>query len=67
MLQYEFYNTPFKHSINFNIPLVTDLSNMFQLCDINEAGTTTNYDATLNNFANRPNTPNNLTFHGGKQ
>jgi hypothetical protein len=57
--------TSFKHSINFNIPLVTELSGMFQLCDINEEGTTANYDLTLNNFANNPNTPNNLDFHGG--
>lgn len=60
-----FRDTPFKHSINFNIPLVIYLELMFLLCDINETGTTTNYDATLNNFANRPNTPNNLTFSGG--
>ena len=64
-MAYMFYNTPIKHSINFNIPLVTDLSFMFQLCNINEAGTTANYDLTLNNFANNPNTPNNLNFHGG--
>ena len=65
MMGWMFYNTPFKHSINFNIPLVTSLNLMFGLCNVNEAGTTANYDATLNNFANRPNTPNNLTFHGG--
>ena len=62
---YMFYNTPFKHSINFNIPLVTDLGFMFQYCNVNEVGTTANYDLTLNNFANNPNTPNNLNFHGG--
>jgi surface protein len=64
-MAYMFYNTPFKHPINFNIPLVTLLLAMFGGADINEAGTTTNYDLTLNNFANNPNTPNDLTFNGG--
>jgi len=49
---------------NFNIAAVTDISFMFLGCDINAAGTTTNYDATLVAWAAQD-AQNSLNFHGG--
>ena len=49
---------------NFNIAAVTDISFMFLGCNINAAGTTTNYDATLVAWAAQD-APNSLNFNGG--
>ncbi len=49
---------------NFNTAEVTNMGNMFRGCDINAAGTTTNYDATLVAWAAQD-APNSLNFHGG--
>jgi surface protein len=49
---------------NFNIAKVTNMDYMLQGCDINAAGTTTNYDATLVAWAAQD-APNSLNFHGG--
>lgn len=55
----------FKQSVsNFNIAKVTNMTLMFYGCNINAAGTTTNYDATLVAWAAQD-APNSLNFHGG--
>ena len=43
---------------------LTEMNYMLQGCDINEPGTTTNYDATLVAWAAQ-NPPNSLIFNGG--
>jgi len=65
-MAYMFRNcSSFKQSVsNFNIAAVTDISLMFIGCNINAAGTTTNYDATLVAWAAQD-APNSLNFHGG--
>ena len=65
-MAYMFRNcSSFNQSVsNFNIAAVTDISFMFLGCNINAAGTTTNYDATLVAWAAQD-APNSLNFHGG--
>ena len=60
------YNTKFKQSLaGFTLaPTLTSMLNMLTGCDINAAGTTTNYDATLISWAAQ-NPPNSLSFDGG--
>ncbi len=55
----------FKQSLaNFNIENVIDLTFILTGTDINETGTTTNYDETLNSFSNQNVNPG-LSFLGG--
>lgn len=49
---------------HFRIPSLTSATSMFSGCDINETGTTTNYDATLNSWASQAFLPN-VPFHAG--
>ena len=57
--------TAFKQSLaTFIMTLVTNVTSMLQACDINDTGTTTNYDATLVAWAAQD-VPNSLNFHGG--
>jgi len=58
--------TSFKQSLaTFTLAAtLTDVTNMLAGCDINAAGTTTNYDATLVAWA-AADVPNSLNFHGG--
>jgi len=60
------YNSAFKQSLaGFTLaPTLTSMSNMLLGCNINAAGTTTNYDATLISWAAQ-NPPNSLSFNGG--
>jgi len=56
----------FKQSLaTLSLASATNLSLMLNGCNINEVGTTTNYDATLVAWADDPNTPANLNFNGG--
>lgn len=55
----------FKQSLaTFSLASATNLSFMLNGCNINAAGTTTNYDATLISWAAQ-NPPNSLSFNGG--
>jgi len=65
-MTYMFYGcSSFKQSLaTFSHAASTDIKNMLFGCDINEPGTTTNYDATLVAWAAQ-NPPNSLSFHGG--
>jgi surface protein len=57
--------TSFKQSLaTFSLTSVTNITSMLQGCDINAAGTSTNYDNTLIAWA-AADVPNSLTFHGG--
>lgn len=54
-----------KHSFaNFNMTTVDTADGMFINSNINETGTTTNYDATLISWASQA-VKNNVVFHGG--
>jgi len=61
------YNcSAFKQSLaNFELDAITDMASMLYGCDINEEGTTDNYDETLVAWAADDNTPTGITFHGG--
>lgn len=60
-----FYNTGFKQSLaSFDMTGVTNVTNMLFGCDINETGTTTNYDDTLIAWAAQ-NLVDGLNFNGG--
>ena len=65
-MSYMFTNcTAFKQSLaTFSLASATNLTNMLNGCDLNTAGTTTNYDATLVAWA-AADVPNSLSFHGG--
>ena len=55
----------FKQSLaTFSLAAATNLSNILNGCNINEVGTTTNYDETLVAWA-AADVPNSLNFHGG--
>ena len=55
----------FKQSIaSFSLAAAGILNDMLNGCNINAAGTTTNYDATLISWAAQ-NPPNSLSFNGG--
>jgi len=55
----------FKQSLaTFSLATVINITGILQNCNINEAGTTTNYDATLVAWA-AADVPNSLNFHGG--
>jgi len=55
----------FKQSLaTFSLAAATNLSNILKGCNINEVGTTTNYDETLVAWA-AADVPNSLNFHGG--
>ena len=57
--------TAFKQSLEtFSLAAATNVNDMCQGCDINAAGTTTNYDATLVAWA-AADVPNSLLFKGG--
>jgi len=49
---------------NWDVSNVTDMNNMFLNADINEAGTTTNYDNLLNGWSALT-LQNNVSFNGG--
>jgi len=61
-----FYNcSSFKQSLaTFDMTSVTNVTGMLQGCDINEAGTTTNYDNTLIAWETQD-LVDGLSFHGG--
>ena len=61
-----FHNcSAFKQSLaTFSMTLVANITSMLQSSDINDIGTTTNYDATLVAWAAQD-VPNSLNFHGG--
>lgn len=61
-----FYNcTSFKQSLaTFNIPNVTFMTDILYNCNINNTGTTTNYDATLISWASQS-VKNNLKLNAG--
>jgi len=60
-----FSGSNFKQSLaTFSLAAATNLTEMLLNCDINEAGTTNNYDATLVAWA-AADVPNSLNFHGG--
>lgn len=49
---------------SFNIQQISQALNMFNGCDINETGTTINYDALLNSWASQA-FPTGIQFHAG--
>ncbi len=61
-----FYNCPaFKQSLaTFSLASATNVQDMLSGCDINDVGTSTNYDNTLIAWA-AADVPNGLNFHGG--
>ena len=61
-----FHNcSAFKQSLaTFSMTLVANITYMLRSSDINDIGTTTNYDATLVAWAAQD-VPNSLNFHGG--
>ena len=65
-MAYMFYGcSSFKQSLaTFSMTLVANVTSMLQSADINDTGTTTNYDATLVAWAAQD-VPNSLNFHGG--
>lgn len=65
-MTYMFYGcSSFKQSLaTFSHAASTDIENMLFGCDINEPGTTANYDATLVAWAAQD-PPNSLSFNGG--
>ena len=55
----------FKQDLSsFNITSLTAATDMLRVCDINDPGTTTRYDALLNSWAGQAFLPN-VPFHGG--
>jgi len=65
-MAYMFYGCiAFKQSLaTFSMTLVANVTSMLQGVNINDTGTTTNYDATLVAWAAQD-VPNSLNFHGG--
>jgi surface protein len=56
----------FKQNIStWNISELTNATNMFANVNINETGTTTNYDALLTVWSSQSNIRNSVSFHGG--